>query len=108
LQQLASDEQCPNLLGSRRLGMAHCVVAHDQFGRQYVDVQEYRWVKSIIDEVSQVPRGRNDDYADDISMGLITLREGGFLALTAEYMRRQVEARMFRRKPQTVAEGYGV
>ena len=57
---------------------------------------------------SQVPRGRNDDYADDISMGLITLREGGFLALTAEYMRRQVEARMFRRKPQTVAEGYGV
>jgi phage terminase large subunit-like protein len=87
---------------------AHCVVAHDQFGRPYVDVQEYRWVKSIIDEVSQVPRGRNDDYADDISMGLITLREGGFLALTAEYMRRRVEARMFRRKPITVAEGYGV
>lgn len=87
---------------------AKCDVAQTPQGLPYVRVGEFAWVRSIMDEVSQVPKGAHDDYADAISQGLITLREDGYLALTREYVQQQLRMRLHRPRRDTVKEGYGV
>lgn len=77
-------------------------------GESRVAVNEFAWVRAVVDEVSQVPRGAHDDYSDCVSMGLITLRTEGYLELTKEYLAGQIRARMFRGQKNTIRESYGV
>lgn len=50
----------------------------------------------------------NGILVHNCSMSLIKLREDGYLALTQEYVRQQMEMRLHRRRPKAVAESYGV
>jgi phage terminase large subunit-like protein len=83
------------------------VVAQPEGGVK-VSVNEYQWVRDVIKEVEAVPRGIHDDYADCVSMGLITLREGGYLDLTHEHIRYRMAIRPPRRGPNKIAQHYGV
>ncbi len=80
----------------------------DRAGHQYVRIDEFAWANDIMEEVEAVPRGAHDDLADCISMGLLCLREEGFLALTDEYVSQHVAARMFQGRRTNVRDAYGV
>ena len=86
----------------------NCVLTVDRDGNEIVEVREFLWVRQIMDEVSAVPRGEHDDFADCISSGILTLREEGLLTLTQEYVRQQVALRMHRPKRDRVRDSYGV
>lgn len=73
-----------------------------------IEVKEYQWVRDVMKEVEAVPRGLHDDYADCVSMGLITLREGGYLDLIQEFARNRVWRRRPRKPYTKVVDHYGV
>jgi len=58
-------------------------------------------------QANRCPRGKQD-LADALSMGLSVLRRDGWLELTIEHVRSQLEARAWRPKPFNVAKSYGV
>ncbi len=97
------------LFGQRLVYMpGQCRVMTDRAGNQFVQVDEFAWSRELMTEVEAVPKGAHDDYADCVSMGLIRLREDGFLALTQEYIAQQVAARMYQGRRQTIRTQYGV
>jgi len=77
-------------------------------GAPCVEVEELLWVRDIMNEVEQVPKGEHDDYADCISMGLLSLRGAGRLELTQEYLFSQIARRTYQGSRNTVRDGYGV
>lgn len=94
-------------------GLVYCpglaTLHNDHQGRQAVRISEFQWAKNVIQEVSQIPNGTHDDYADAVSQGLLTLRDEGFLQLTKEYIRQQTAARMASvRHGTSVVRAYGV
>lgn len=63
----------------------------------------------IVHNCEAVPRGAHDDYADSLSMGLLHLRESGYIALTAEYVRQQVAVRSnYAQGRGSIRQAYGV
>lgn len=80
----------------------------DAAGCEYVDTHEFEWAGSVMREVSSVPKGENDDFADALAQGVITLRDEGYLALTREYIANEMRRRMHRGRRATVKDGYGV
>lgn len=87
---------------------AKCSLTVGRDGREEVEVAEFEWARQIQEEVSNVPRGTNDDFSDALCQAMISLREDGFLSLTKEYIQQQVAMRMLRPKRDTVRIGYGV
>lgn len=87
---------------------AKCTMKRTQWGEEYVEVGEFAWVRTVFDQIAQVPKGAHDDLADAASMGLITLREEGYLALTKEYIEQQMRARLHRPRQEKIREAYGV
>ncbi len=86
----------------------NCRLMRDRAGQDYVQVDEFAWAREVMVEVESLGHGAHDDYADCHSMGLLCLREDGYLSLTAEYVQQQVEMRMFRGRRTTVRDQYGV
>jgi predicted phage terminase large subunit-like protein len=86
---------------------ANLVRTVDKFGREQVDVREFAWVEEVVRQANRCPRGKQD-LADALSMGLSVLRRDGWLELTIEHVRSQLEARAWRPKPFNVAKSYGV
>jgi phage terminase large subunit-like protein len=88
---------------------ANCQLDHDQTtGTPFVAIHEFAWARMVMAEVESVPRGQHDDYADTVAQALLHLREGGYLALTREYIAEQVAIRRLRRPRMTVRDHYGV
>lgn len=87
---------------------ANCRLRQDEAGTEYVDLKEFAWVRWIMDEVSSVPKGENDDGSDAMAQGLLTLRDEGYLALTREYIANEMRRRLHRGRRTNIREGYGV
>jgi phage terminase large subunit-like protein len=83
-------------------------LAYNNQGQEYVRIDEFQWVKDIMNEVQTVPRGQHDDFSDALSQALLVLRDEGFLQLTREYIAQQMALRTFQRQPRRVAQMYGV
>jgi phage terminase large subunit-like protein len=84
-------------------------VVTDATGRTYCEVrQEFVWVETVMKEISAVPRSKHDDLSDCCSMGLIFLRENGFLELTKEFIQESVRQRMVQLPRAAVGQAYGV
>jgi phage terminase large subunit-like protein len=85
------------------------VLKTDKLGNTFVDIEEFVWVQMVIQEISQIPRGRFDDLADAVAMCLLVLRENGFLELTQEYTASTLQQRMWRgKRRESIGEHYGV
>jgi predicted phage terminase large subunit-like protein len=90
---------------------ANLVRTVDRYGREQVDVREFQWVEEVVRQANRTPRGKQD-LADALSMGLSVLRRDGWLELTIEHIRSQLEAKAWRPKPgsigRDIARSYGV
>jgi predicted phage terminase large subunit-like protein len=85
------------------------VLKTDKLGNTFVDIEEFVWVQMVIQEISQIPRGRFDDLADAVAMCLLVLRENGFLELTQEYVASTLQQRTWRgKRRESIGELYGV
>jgi len=87
---------------------ANLIIAQDRWGREYVDIQDFIWVDTVLTEVNEAPNGRHDDLADCLSMSCIFLRENGFLQLTKEFVEDSLRQRAWRPQREDVRERYGV
>ena len=90
---------------------ANLVLGVDKWGRAEVRVEEFQWVQELVRQAARCPRGRQDG-ADALSMGLAVLRRDGWLELTNEFVRSQIEAKAWRPKAgaigRSIAREYGV
>ena len=86
---------------------ANLVRVVDRYGREQVDVKEFQWVEEVVRQANRCPRGKQD-LADALSMGLSVLQRDGWLELTAEHIRSQLKARVWRPKPVNIGKLYGV
>ena len=59
------------------------------------------WAQNVIDEVASFPKGRNDDYVDCASMGLIYLRANHLVRLGSETDEEELERARFRPQQQS-------
>jgi predicted phage terminase large subunit-like protein len=90
---------------------ANLIRTVDKYGREQVEVREFAWVEEVVRQANRTPRGKQD-LADALSMGLSVLRRDGWLSLTNEFIREQVEARAWRPRAgsigRSIAASYGV
>ena len=90
---------------------ANLVRTFDKFGKETVEVREFLWVAEVAAQCNRTPRGRQD-LADCVSMGLSVLRRDGWLSLTSEFVKEQLEQRAWKPKPgvigRDIAKQYGV
>lgn len=67
-----------------------------------------QWAQDVMDEVAAVPKGKHDDYADTISMGIIWLRAQGLIKLVHEADADIVQQQTFQGSRMTIADHYEV
>jgi hypothetical protein len=79
----------------------------DKFGRDTVRVGEFQWVNAVLDQCVRTPRGKQD-LADCVSMGLIYLRQFGFLELQVEFIKSELERQSWKPKLPNIPKEYGV
>jgi phage terminase large subunit-like protein len=86
---------------------ANLIKTFDKFGREEVDVREFQWVEEVVRQCNRTPRGKQD-LVDCVSAGLLWLRGGGFLELEHEFIKAELERRVWKPKPIDIGKLYGV
>jgi DNA-directed RNA polymerase subunit RPC12/RpoP len=65
-----------------------------------------QWARTVIDQVSAVPRAKHDDLADTVSGSLIYMREYGLLPLSYEYEAEKRRNALFAPSREGIRELY--
>lgn len=56
----------------------------DLFSSGMVYAPDARWAEEVIEEVSDFPSGRHDDFVDSVTLALMRFRKGGFIKMEGD------------------------
>jgi hypothetical protein len=86
---------------------ANLVKEYDENGGERVDVREFQWATELMSQCERTPRGRQD-MADAFSQALISLRDWGLVSMTPEFVKEELERRVWKPAQFNAAKHYGV